>query len=102
MPLNLFRRNFDTSSLAHWGGELVAAARHSDDKAETPRIRLNLSSQPHDLHVDAPVVGFGVAPGDELQELFARQDASWALNQRPQQTELRGAQRDFLARLIRE
>src|ERR1700727_325737 len=99
MRLNLFRGNFNTSGLAPRRGEFVAAARHSDDEAGAPRIRFNLSAQPHDLHVDAPVVGFAVAPGDELQELFARQDASWALNQRPQQTELRGAQRDFLARL---
>ena len=54
------------------------------------------------VHVDAAVVRLGVAAGDELQELIARQDPPCALGEGPQQTELARRERDMLARRIGE
>jgi hypothetical protein len=52
------------------------------------------------VHVDAAVARFGVAAGDELHKLIARQHASWALRQGPQQTELARRERNLVARRI--
>ena len=63
---------------------------------------LDLPAQTDDLHIDAAVVGLGVAPGQKLQQLIAGQHPSRPLHEGAQQAELAMRERNLLAHLIHQ
>jgi hypothetical protein len=63
-------------------------------------VRLDLSAQSHDQHVDTAIERLGIAPSKRLQEKVARQHVAGTQHERMQQAEFAARQGYLGARRI--
>jgi hypothetical protein len=70
---------------------------HADDELWCFRLRLYLTSQPRDEHVDAAIKGFRAMPDNGMTQLVTRQYSVWAGYERGQQRGLGAGQPHFPA-----
>ena len=81
---------FDSSRA---GGKFIAGTRHRDDEPRRLGVRLDLSPQPADMHIDAAAIQLLAMPGYRLTQLIARQHAARITYECNEQRKLRPGQR---------
>jgi hypothetical protein len=80
--------------------EAVTLAWHGDDQSRTFRIRLDLSPQLADQHVDAAVERLKPPVGEGVQQSVATENSPWPSDEHLEHSELAARQRDCRARLV--
>src|SRR5215510_5722117 len=79
-PVDLFRvngwRGFAIRGALRPYVEFISDAWHGEDESWRLRVRLYLTPQAGDEHVDAAVIGFRTTPGNGVTELVTRQDSA--------------------------
>src|SRR5215510_1292286 len=80
--------------------EFIPDAWHGEDESWRLRVRLYLTPQAGDEHVDAAVIGFRTTPGNGVTELVTRQDPARTVYEGGQQRSLGAGQPHFPATAV--
>src|SRR6266516_2264027 len=80
--------------------EFISDAWHGEDESWRLRVRLYLTPQAADEHIDAAVIGFRATPGHGVTELVTRQDPARTVYEGGQQRGLGTGQPHFPAAAI--